>query len=1006
RIWFRGEHGLEWDTRYFYQFMVSTLGKALTRPDRNEWRYFGLDNLGKHGFRLWKAESTNTSPLMMRQGAQATPAVQVYNYDGGVMVEFPQWRGDNPQSLRVDANGGATVSGLFWTNDAVPASLDQTNLFGATHELILSAQNSEAAAMAARKEVSARYPAAPAPTPEQVMEEKEWLRAAPQAAALQYVTGGYPFAPGTLRDTAKLRVAVGGQSVPVQPKPLAFWPDGSLKWVLLTFPVDARRAVESCPAPRVSLRSGKVLPIAITRGESTVPSSTTLRVEQGDDTAKIINGDWSVELATGAQWLRGLHYKSQSLLGDAPELRQAYSDYQLDPSAVLPFKREAQGGRRDAGTLRVESIVVEESGPLLAVVRLEGMTDNEEPTRIILRIQVLAGRPELRLTHTAEFLFKDPRRTFLTGLGMTLPLAGEQKYADKHEDAARGWIQIEKDQLAITGAIRNFRQTAPKALTIDYSSRALRFELWPQQAAPMDVRRYSNYPHRSQGESVRDNEDWVRRSYYPNDPFIGVTRTHEMLLAFWPKSNAPTAETLAADFQSPPLLYAGWEKYQETGVVLPAPSAREWPRAWQAWTRLANFWLWHRELHQWYGFWHYGDIRHYFQGGYGGVIAPEALVKAQPWKTPDIQLDRSVVLHDYQPANDWAYDNGRWGWGNTEGLPGLFLQHEYLRHGNRVAYFASEAMARHARDVITRHEGKWFGRGTRHGVQHWSDGNHEERQTTVTEYRLNYFLSGDGRSRDTINKLYNGVYTKKPLAIHAGHSGRLGGLLFHWEMTGSKQEAEQLRRYIQLFISPQGIYISPSVKFPGPVAAGAPRDLNGDSMFFHYFGGMHALIEYQQITQDAELSAAIIKMADTALTTPAMHRSYKKGRDGGLLPAVAFAAAHAIDPAPYRKLLIDYLTAGAWRNAYQTVTQNPKHWSGETGALAGGTAGSWFLNNWMAYVTQSLDVPEIWTPAIERAFARREQAGNPSPRLRPSWQNEYNNLPGVGEYLDSQQPWK
>jgi len=44
-------------------------------------------------------------------------------------------------------------------------------------------------------------------------------------------------------------------------------------------------------------------------------------------------------------------------------------------------------------------------------------------------------------------------------------------------------------------------------------------------------------------------------------------------------------------------------------------------------------------------------------------------------------------------------------------------------------FFFMEANARHVRDVDARHAGRWFGNGTRHGVQHWSDGNHEERQT-------------------------------------------------------------------------------------------------------------------------------------------------------------------------------------------------------------------------------------------------------------------------------------
>jgi hypothetical protein len=1045
RVWLRGDYGFEWDTRYFYQFMVSTTRRALPHPDRNEWRYFGLDRLGPNAFRLWKAESTRVSPLVMQEGRHATPAVQLYNATGGVTVEYPPLTGNAPQSLRVDAAGGGAVTALFWSRASLPASPEQPGLFGAAHEIILTAHESETAALAAQKQIAARYPAAPKPTAEQAMQEASWLRATPQSTAPQYVTGGYPFAPGTLRDTKWLRVAVAGRTAPLQTKPLAFWPDGSLKWVLLTFPIDPSRAVDSCPAPRISLRNGKFLPVAVRRARTAAPRHPTLRATQHNGLAQIVNGDWSVELATGAQWLRALRYKGKSLLRESKQQRQAYSDYLLDPTEVLPFERSAHGGERDAGVLRVEKVAVEESGPLRAVVRLEGMTDNREPTRIILRVEALAGRPELRITHTAEFRFKDPRRTFLTGLGLDLPLSGDTPKANlggenvakfdtalslqesvgqnetqllqngkwraiaQHKiphDAPRSWAQLSNGSLEITGIIRNFQETAPKAMAVNARSGTLRFELWPSEAAPMDVRRYSNFPHPSQGESGSPTakEDWAEKGYYPYDPFVGVTRTHEMLLAFWPKTAAPAPATLAADFQSPPLLYGGWDKYQSCGVVLPAPSPKAWPHAWQAWTNLANFWLWHRELHQWYGFWNFGDIRHRFRDGYGWIVPPETLIKTEPWKTtsPSVKLTEADVRLDYRPPNDWAYDNGRWGWGNTEGLPNLFLQQEYLRHGNRVVYFAAEAMARHARDVVTRHEGHWFGLGTRHGVQHWSDGNHEERQTTITEYRLNYFLSGDGRSRDTIDKLYDGVYSKTPVSDPASHSGRLGGLLFHWETTGSPQEAEQLHRYVALFLSPEGLFLAPNARFPGPVAAGPARELNGKNQFFYSFGGMHALIEYQQITHDPAVAAALIKVAETALANPEVQRGY----NGGWEAAIAFAAMHAPDPAPYRKLLTDYLTRRAWQFAYQTVTQNPAHWSGETALLRNNVSISWFWNNWAAYITQSLNAPEVWSPEIEQQFQLMEKDGNKETPLRPSWQSEYDKYPELNEYLGSQQPWR
>jgi len=104
--------------------------------------------------------------------------------------------------------------------------------------------------------------------------------------------------------------------------------------------------------------------------------------------------------------------------------------------------------------------------------------------------------------------------------------------------------------------------------------------------------------------------------------------------------------------------------------------------------------------------------------------------------------------------------------------------------------------------------------------------------------------------------------------------------------------------------------------------------------------------------------------------------------------------------------LTDYINAGGWRNLYQTVTENPDHWSGDTAHLFGGVAGSWFLNNWMPYLTQSFETPEIWTPAIAEKFQQKEKDGVPGARLRPSWQSEYDGIPALDEYLGSQQPWR
>lgn len=1054
QVYFRGENGLDWETRYFYQFTARS-GELMPQPDRNEWRWFVLDQLGPKAFRLWKAESETTSAITMQEGRNIPPYAQVRDPDHGVTIEYPSLAAAAPRSLRIDASAGATVQVQMWPSSLAPTAADTPGLFGTEHQIILTAAPNEATLFAKRASLNAQYPLSNRPNPEETLHEPTWITS-PAAAqdSPQYVTGGCPFAQGEVRDAGEITVSVAGKGVPHQSKILGFWPDGSAKWVLLTFPIDPAKGVAECPPPYVSLRSGKFLPVAIavapiaTRTTPVAETMPTLSASVTPEGAvEIQNKPFSVTFAKGTQWLSA-QLDGRPVLTPTAKSRLAYADYLLDPKSVSPLRHQTDGGNRDRGTLTITKVELEQSGPLRAVVRLEGMTDNKEPTRVILRAVMEAGRPEIHLTHTAEFLFKDPRRTFLTGLGIELPLAGfnlseatfgnfaspSAKKANENNGASElfqesqfsrllmvekdgrrkreavegngGWISASNQDTRFLGLIRNFTESAPKAISVSPERDAVRFEIWPQSAGVMDVRRYSNYPHLIQGETSTGKEDWVQTDYYPNDPFVGESRSHEMLLGFWPAQAAPETQAAAADFQSPPLLYAGWDRYASCGVVLPHSSREEWPKAWETWTDFSTFWLYHRALHNWYGFWDFGDFRHHFQDGYGWLFPPDVTVEAL--RDPKSPALKSKQFIDYRPENDWAIDNGRWGWSNSEGLPNLFLQQEYLRHGNRVVYFAAEAMARFSRDVVIRHDGKWFGKGTRHGVQHWSDGNHEERQTTSTEFRLHYFLSGDDRTRDVVNKLYDRYYSQSIVTNEAGHSGRWGGLLFHWEMSGDAAEAAQMQSYANAFIGEEGLYLTPSLKFPGPTETAAPSHLNGGSMFFYNYGAMHNLVEYQQMTGNPYLAEAIIKMADKHIQTPILQQVYSADNFSGdqmIFPSVAFAALHAPNPAPYRAFLTQWMQGGGWRRLYQTVSKNPAHWSGDDAFLHGNMPGCLFWNNWAPYVTSALGKDAIWNDKIEAIVEKTEKEGKPTKRAPLSWQTEFDGVEGLSKYLDSQKPW-
>lgn len=1028
RVWYLSDYGFEWDTRYFYQLTVAPVAGydgtpwgLLPIPDRNIWRHFALDQLAPDAYRLWKAAEDGNAPLTMHQGRSPAPVVQIYDEKAGLDVEYPALRAQAPKSLRVDADAGGLVEVQLWPGFSAPTDARRSGAF-ARQELVLNARNSEKAVMQARVDWRTRYEPAfsKRPDPAKVLDEPEWVVKAPSGSPVQTVTGGYPFAQGELRDTARIRVLAAGNPVAAQARPLGYWPDGSVKWAELSFLVDTRLAVAKCIGPRVTLRSGLAVPITVkTDSSDTAPKpASSVQVETlADRGVTVATGDLRVELGTGSNWLRSANLRGQPVVTSGT----AYTDYLRAPGKVVPFDHSATGGRIEKGTLTVDSIKVEEPSPQRAIVRLEGFTNNQEPTRIVMRLEFLAGRHEVRISHTAVFRYKDARTTFLTGMGLNLALAGDlvgtkavrltqessflrtlraDGLVQADTTAPSGWLRAGGSGPGVTAVLRDFREKSPMSLALDPASRALRLEFWPSNIQSMDTRRYSDFLHMAQLESAATTtpDTWVHKNYYPEGSFYGVSCTHEALLAFDDGRKPAEGEQLAADFQSPPLLYSGWDRYTATGVVTDHASAASWPRMWDAWTRLTRFFLYHRDLHDWRGLWTFGDFQHRFRGGYGWIVPPEVLVAMPKGSVKD---KRHM---DNRPANDWCYDIGAYGWTNTEGLPNLFLQNEYLRHGNRAVYFAAEALARHSRDVIVRQEGPLLGKGTRHGVQPWSGGNHEERQTAATEWRLHYFLSGDGRTRDVIENLYQNVYDKREVTYIASHGGRLPGLLFHWELTGDKTEGERLARYVSTFVSDKGIYAAPAVAFPQATTFREPSGLNSGSQFLHTFGAMHALIEYQGLTGDVALTRALIRMADEVVKSPVID-TRALGEGDYSWPPVAFAALHADDPQPYRAFLKRYLESYGWRAAYQPVTENPAHWSGPTGLMTMPVPLGFFWANWAPYVGASMPEGEVWSPEIAKAYGDYEQNGDSRTAARPSWQSQFDGIPALKDYLGAQQPW-
>lgn len=1049
RVFFQGDYGLEWDTRYFYQFHLDTIGRILEHPERNEWRHFSLHYLTPHQGLLQKAESRRTPFLKMQEASAMPPFVQVYDEQGGYSLFFENLERHSPSGFQVDAAGEGAVEWEWWSSsfpELHPGSSESLPLFEAPRIVHLFHDQGLAALRTRRTLLLNQWAFSSHPDSDAGLREQPWVADA-DTVDLEYVTGGWPLRQGELSPKETVHVKISGQPVPSQTRPLAFWPDGSVKWLSVTATFDQHTYKEpeelSPQRPEdssITLRTSHALPFSLETSPSEKSPAFTQPIQIRHNSKRVVidTGKLVVELDHGVKWLKSIRQQGEELLDTQHPTGLLYAQYVLN-GELESGSRFTRRGDTDYAELAIEHIEVLEHGPLRAQLLLKGTIPNREPTPVTLYLTFHAGLPVIDIQVSVEFRFNDPRKTFLTGMGIDLPLRENGRYqmsfagktlpennrigrllqltplsgwlqtdasATTYLERSPGWAAFSNERRTIGVALRNFWQQAPSAITLSEDERLLRLELWPEAAGPMDVRRYSEYPHRSQGESVSGNNTWVEQTYYPQYPFYGISRTREFRLMFLPANSTPKVESYAADLESRPLLYAGWDRYRNSGTSLQAPDKEAWPTAWAGWTRLAQFWLFHQHLHGWYGFWEYGDIQHQYRRGYGWILSLPQL--AQELKKSPSQRQafrgRGHRSADYTPNNDWAFDNGRWGWTNTEGLPNLFLQNEYMRNGQRQVFFAAEALARYSRDVVTRQSGQWFGAGTRHGVQPWSDGNHEPRQTTLTEWRPHFYLSGgEWRSRHVFENLFENAYNQRTYTVHAHHSAILQGFLFRWELTGKREDGERLRRYVHHFTSRQGLYIRPSIRFPQITATDAPSELNSGNMFFHTFGGMHAILDYYRLTQDPKVRTAFLAMGKSILADQERYQALESGpRFESIWGALALISETTEDPEPYRHLLKQFFFKRGALMTYQPVTQNSQHWSGPTGHLAFSIPGIHFWNNWAPDVLSVIGDQELHTDELTREMQRIETQGSPRTPAFLDWQSRYDKDPVVREWL---QPW-
>jgi hypothetical protein len=830
---------------------------------------------------------------------------------------------------------------------------------------------------------------------------------------------GVPWPRGALHRATPFRLTVpSGSPVPVQSWPLAYWPDGSLKWTghAASGPIDAE-----------GLRLAPGRPSTPSRAVTVEQTATRVSVRGGDCVCVIPT--------TGAILIESLGTQAAN----------------VKLVCLREDRSQPDTKRTRRCTSRVDRVTVEQSGPVRGVVRIEGRhvgDDGRAWLPFTVRATLHAGGRQLRLVHS--FVFDgDAHEDFICGLGLEFEVPMRDELHNRHvrfggagsglwSESVRnlpGWAErfalasrfpdqlvgkpvprlaemteVERTQLATVPAwdsyklfqssadhfdllkrnvataswlqanhgsraagmgylggvsggvvfgVKDFWQRNPTALEIQGATTdraTVTVWLWSPDAPAMDLRHYSDKAH---GLEIQ-YEDVEPGHSTP----LGIARTSEINL--WALDTTPGPQEMLAysdAARDPPRLVCDPAYYHRHNLFgpwgLPDRSTPAKARLEEELDRLLAFYLNEVDRRQWYGFWHYGDVMHTYDA------------------------DRHV----------WRYDVGGYAWSNSELVPDLWLWTAFLRSGRADLFRMAEAMTRHTGEVDVYHLGPFDKLGSRHNVVHWGDGAKEVRISQALLRRIYYYLTADERTGDLMREVVNAdaaLVTTDPLrhilpASRYPTHARTGpdwfafasNWLVEWERTGDKRWRDKIAHGFDVIASmPLGMFSGPSFGYDPATATlhDLGLELSGSYHLVSIFGGAELVSELLQLIEAPKFEAAWLRFcelynAGEAARSAALGKRAPDQYFG--FPVwharlTAYAAMRKNDPALARRAWNEFLN-GLQRTAAEHFPMQPRHLEGPA-VLASLDEVPWMETNHSSQ--WSLNLIELL--AMVGAFAPRE----------------------------------
>jgi len=236
-----------------------------------------------------------------------------------------------------------------------------------------------------------------------------WLGAEPPLVS-GGVSWGVPWPQGAVARDASFSLSAEGKELPVQSWPLAYWPDGSIKW-----------SGFATVAP-----TGLAGPVILATGSSA--ASGALKVTNNGKSAVVDTGalQCSIPLAGGVNLVDSMTVDGRAVVGAGQLVCILQNGAESNADEARP---------REKFVSLVKKVTVEQSGPVRAVVKFEGMhkgaASGREWLPFHVRLYFYSGERSVRMVHTI-FFDGDQEKDFIHGLGVTFAVPMREENQNRY----------------------------------------------------------------------------------------------------------------------------------------------------------------------------------------------------------------------------------------------------------------------------------------------------------------------------------------------------------------------------------------------------------------------------------------------------------------------------------------------------------------------------------------------------------------------------------------------